>query len=103
MAAEELIHSGAAVIDVREKEEWVAGHAPDARLIPMSEVEGRVNEIPTGRPAVIVCRSGGRSNTIAQLLNSRGINAVNLEGGMQAWAEAGLPVVTDGGDPGRIV
>jgi rhodanese-related sulfurtransferase/glyoxylase-like metal-dependent hydrolase (beta-lactamase superfamily II) len=102
-AAEDLIDAGAVVIDVREKEEWSAGHAPQALLIPMSQVEARVNKIPTGRPAVIVCRSGGRSNTIAQLLTSLGINAVNLVGGMRAWEQAGLPVVTEAGDPGRII
>jgi rhodanese-related sulfurtransferase len=102
-AAEDLIDAGAVVIDVREKEEWSAGHAPQALLIPMSQVEARVNAIPPGRPAVIVCRSGGRSNTIAQLLSSLGMNAVNLAGGMRAWEQAGLPVVTDAGDPGRII
>jgi rhodanese-related sulfurtransferase len=53
--------------------------------------------------AVIVCRSGGRSNTVTQLLNSHGINALNMSGGMRAWEKAGLPVVTDAGDPGRII
>ena len=103
MAAEDLIHDGAALIDVREQDEWSAGHAPGAVLIPMSQVEARVNEIPAERRAVIVCRSGGRSNTIAQLLSSRRINAVNLAGGMHAWEQAGLPVVTEAGDPGRII
>lgn len=103
MAAEELISTGAAVIDVREQEEWSAGHAPRARLIPMSQVQARAGEIRTERPALIVCRSGGRSNAITQLLSSRGINAVNLAGGMRAWEQAGVPVVTDAGDPGRII
>ncbi len=103
VAAEDLLSAGAVMIDVRESEEWSAGHAPGAVLIPMSQVEAKVHEIRTGSPAVIVCRSGGRSNTITQLLASLGIDAVNLAGGMHAWEQAGLPVVTDAGDPGRII
>ena len=103
MAAADLISTGAVIIDVREPEEWSAGHAPEARLIPMAQVEGRVDEIRTDGTAVIVCRSGGRSNAIAQLLSSRGINAVNLSGGMLAWEQASLPVVADSGEPGRVI
>jgi rhodanese-related sulfurtransferase len=102
-AADELIRAGATVIDVREQEEWTAGHVPDARLIPLSRVEARIDEITSVCPAVVVCRSGGRSRVIAQLLNSRRIDAVNLAGGMLAWEQAGLPVVTDAGSRGRIV
>jgi rhodanese-related sulfurtransferase/glyoxylase-like metal-dependent hydrolase (beta-lactamase superfamily II) len=103
MAAEELINAGAVVIDVRERDEWSSGHAPDAVLIPMAQVEARLDEIHTERPAVIVCRSGGRSTTITQLLTSHGIDAVNLAGGMRAWEQAGLPVVTEAGGPGHII
>jgi rhodanese-related sulfurtransferase len=52
---------------------------------------------------VIVCRSGARSHSVTQFLNSHGINAVNMSGGMRAWEKAGLPVVTDAGDPGLII
>lgn len=103
IAAEDLVTSGAAVIDVREPDEWAAGHAPTARLIPLSQVESRLDELRAESTPLIVCRSGGRSNAVTQMLNARGINAVNLAGGMQAWGQAGLPVVTEGGEPGRIV
>ncbi|MDE3086915.1 MAG: MBL fold metallo-hydrolase [Acidobacteriota bacterium] len=103
VVAEELLDAGAVLVDVREPGEWVAGHAPQARLVPMGQVEARLHELPTGARAVVVCRSGGRSNTVTQLLTSRGVDAVNLAGGMRAWAEAGLPVVTDGGDAGSVV
>jgi rhodanese-related sulfurtransferase/glyoxylase-like metal-dependent hydrolase (beta-lactamase superfamily II) len=103
IAVADLVSTGAVVVDVREPEEWSAGHAPEARLIPMSQVAARVDELRSEVAAVIVCRSGGRSNTVAQLLNSLSINAVNLSGGMQAWERAGLPVVTDAGGPGRII
>ena len=103
VAVEDLVNAGAVVIDVRESDEWSAGHAPEARFIPMGQVEARLDEIPREVTAVIVCRSGGRSNTVTQLLNSHGINALNMSGGMRAWEKAGLPVVTDAGDPGRII
>ncbi|HMC39833.1 MAG TPA: rhodanese-like domain-containing protein, partial [Acidimicrobiales bacterium] len=103
LAAADLVRVGADLIDVREAEEWSAGHAPGARLIPMSQVEAQAGEIGTGGPAVIVCRSGGRSNAVAQLLNSHAVDAVNLAGGMQAWERSGLPVVTEAGEPGRII
>jgi rhodanese-related sulfurtransferase len=103
MTAEDLVLSGAVMIDVREEEEWSAGHAPHALLIPMSRVEARLGEIRAEKPAVIVCRTGGRSKAITQLLTSHGINAVNLAGGMCAWQQAGLPVVTEAGAPGHII
>ena len=100
---QDLMSAGALIIDVREEDEWAAGHARQAVLMPMSQVDSRVGEIPTERETVIVCRSGGRSKAIAQLLTSLGVDAVNLEGGMRAWEQAGLPVVTESGDPGRII
>ena len=102
VAAEEMIHSGAMVIDVREADEWAAGHAPGSVLIPLAQVEDRLEDVK-GERALIVCRSGGRSDAVAQLLSSHGINAVNLAGGLRAWEQAGLPVVTDDGETGRII
>jgi rhodanese-related sulfurtransferase/glyoxylase-like metal-dependent hydrolase (beta-lactamase superfamily II) len=102
-AAEELVHAGAVVIDVREPDEWSAGHLPDARLIPMGAVEARIGEIPAEGSTVVVCRSGGRSRAIAKLLTSRRIDAVNLAGGLLAWERSGLPVVTDAGERGEII
>jgi rhodanese-related sulfurtransferase/glyoxylase-like metal-dependent hydrolase (beta-lactamase superfamily II) len=101
--AEGLLAAGAELLDVREPDEWAAGHAPGARCVPMRRVESRVDELAAGHVAVVVCRSGGRSNTIAQLLCARGVDAVNLAGGMRAWASAGLPVVTETGAPGRVI
>jgi rhodanese-related sulfurtransferase len=100
---EDLVNGGAVVIDVREPDEWSAGHAPGALFIPMGQVEARLDEVPKEVTAVIVCRSGGRSGTVTQFLNSQGFNALNMSGGMNAWEKAGLPVVTDAGDAGRII
>jgi hydroxyacylglutathione hydrolase len=101
--ADAMVEAGAVLIDVREPEEWSAGHAPDARLIPMSQVEGRLSELTGSAKTLVVCRTGGRSAAITELLTSRGLEAANLAGGMRAWSDAGLPVVTDAGEPGRII
>ena len=102
-AVEDLVNGGAVLIDVREPSEWDAGHAPGALFIPMGQVEARLDEVPRDATSVIVCRSGGRSGTVTQFLNSHGFNALNMAGGMNAWEKAGLPVVTDAGDPGRVI
>ncbi|GAA2480745.1 hypothetical protein GCM10010406_16220 [Streptomyces thermolineatus] len=85
----------AVLLDVREEKEFADGHAPDAVLLPLSRLsEGA--PLPAGsegRPVVAVCRSGRRSVTAAQLLAARGVDVVDVEGGMQAWAQDGLPVV----------
>lgn len=94
---------GAVLLDVREQEEWDAGHAPTARHVPMSTISGRAEEIPTDRLIVCVCRSGGRSGAVTEALVNGGWQAANLAGGMQAWEAAGLPVVDDRGQPGQVV
>lgn len=86
----------AVLIDVREPEEWVAGHVDGARHIPLGELVARLDEVPAGR-TVVVCRSGGRSAQAVAYLASTGRDAVNLDGGMQAWAGAGRPLVSETG------
>ena len=100
--ADEVVAGCGVFLDIREPEEWVAGHAPDATWIPMSELNQRVGEVPRDRPIVAVCRSGARSERVAQVLVQRGYDARNLVGGMQAWAEDGRPVVTDDGGAGVV-
>jgi DMSO/TMAO reductase YedYZ molybdopterin-dependent catalytic subunit len=80
---------------VREPGEWQSGHAPRAILIPMGEVQARRHELPEAKRIVVVCRSGGRSAAITGTLRAHGYDAVNLTGGMCAWAAAGLPVATE--------
>ena len=103
IAADELLGAGAVLLDVREMDEWEAGHAPDAVFVPMGQVEARMGELAIRTRTVVVCRSGGRSNAITQLLTAHGVDAVNLAGGMHAWERAGLPVVTSAGATGRII
>ena len=101
--AHEALADGALLLDVRGPEEWQAGHAPQARHLVLSQLGDRLGEVPTDTPIITVCRSGRRSAAAASLLAHRGYKATNLAGGMNAWASAGLPVVTDGNKPGQII
>lgn len=101
--AAELVESGAILLDVREQPEWVAGHAPRARHIPLGQLARRHGELPAGRTVITVCRSGHRSARAAALLAREGVQVVNLSGGMRAWVAAGLPVVGKGSRPGAVV
>lgn len=81
------------LVDVREADEFAQVRAPDAVLIPTSAFQRRVGELPTDRPLMIVCHVGGRSAAVAAFLVRAGrSDVVNVSGGMEAWARAGLPV-----------
>ena len=97
-----LVEDGALLLDVRNPDEWEVGHAPAAHFLPLGELQARHTELPTDRKIVVICRSGGRSGQATAALNGAGYDAVNLAGGMKAWAAAGLPVVTDAGAPGDV-
>jgi rhodanese-related sulfurtransferase len=107
MAADEVdvaealrrIEGGAQLLDVREQSEWDDVHAPQAVLLPMSELQARWQEVPVGdEPVVVVCHSGYRSAQVVAALDRAGVPAVNLSGGMVAWEQAGAPVVRAGDD-----
>ncbi|MFF7639826.1 rhodanese-like domain-containing protein [Streptomyces canus] len=83
---------GALVIDVREADEYAAGHVPGARLMALRTVPARCGELPTDRPVFVICASGNRSKTAADWMNSRGVDAYSVTGGTGAWARAGRPV-----------
>ncbi|MCA0438731.1 MAG: rhodanese-like domain-containing protein [Actinobacteria bacterium] len=90
----------AQLVDVRERDEWDLGRAPDAVHIPLGEIETRLDELPTSRPLVITCRSGGRSSRVVAYLIGEGYDAVNLTGGMLAWKNENRPLtVTGSGTP----
>lgn len=92
------------LLDVREHHEWEAGHAPDSWHLPMSELPGRVGEIPTDRDVVVVCRSGVRSARVVQFLRHHGWQHVyNLDGGLLDWVAAGRPVVAGSGAPATVL
>jgi rhodanese-related sulfurtransferase len=93
---------GLVVLDVREDDEWDAGHVADAVHIPLMELGERFTELP-GRQALVVCRSGHRSAQATAYLVDQGLDAVNLAGGMVDWAAAGRPLVSETRRPPRIV
>ncbi|MFB7129362.1 rhodanese-like domain-containing protein [Kitasatospora sp. NPDC056273] len=104
--AHELARTGAAVLlDVREAAEFAAGHAPGALHQPLIGLAAGV-PLPTGaagRTVLAICRSGNRSGRAAELLARRGVEALNVVGGMGAWALAGLPVTTSDGGAGHVI
>ena len=106
VAAEHAVTDGATLLDVREEHEWAAGHAPGALHIPLGALPARIEELPRHRPVLVICRSGRRSaeaaGLLAGLLGGRAGDVANVEGGMVAWAGAGLPVVAGGGSTGRV-
>ncbi len=87
--------SGAFMLDVREPDEWAAGHIDGATLIPLGELAARVAEIPSDKEVVVVCRSGNRSAQGRDILLGAGLPSVtSMAGGMNEWAAAGNKVVT---------
>ena len=83
----------ALLIDVREPDEWVAGHVAGATHIPLGDLEARLAEVPRDRPVLLFCRSGNRSGKATAFLRRQGFGqATNVEGGIIAWQGAGLPV-----------
>ncbi|MFI6106125.1 rhodanese-like domain-containing protein [Streptomyces sp. NPDC093595] len=95
------------VLDVREADEWAAGHVDGALHVPMSDFVARFGEVTEavadGRRAYVMCRVGGRSAQVTQYLVQQGIDAVNIDGGMLAWESAGRPMVTDSGAPAVVL
>ena len=81
------------ILDVREQSEWDEGHIPGAVHIPMNDVPARIKEIPTDKTVIVQCRSGNRSGQVTEFLRKQGMtNVHNLDGGLNSWQAAGLPV-----------
>ncbi|HQT99086.1 MAG TPA: rhodanese-like domain-containing protein [Acidimicrobiales bacterium] len=93
-----LVEGDAVLVDVRQPEEFDAGHAPMATLVPLSELPDHLDELPRDALVVCVCRSGARSRRAALFLSEAGFDVANVEGGMLAWAAADLPLESDDGD-----
>ncbi len=100
--ARRLVDAGALLLDVRDDDEWESGRAPGATHVALAELPDRVGELDPSREVVCVCRSGGRSRRAALFLSDAGFVAVNLDGGMAAWAEDGGPLESDGGVPAIV-
>jgi rhodanese-related sulfurtransferase len=98
------VDDSAFLLDVREDDEWSAGHVPHAVHVPLGQLTARLAEVPKDREVVVVCRSGMRSARAVGFLQSQGWDrVVNLGGGMQAWQAAGRPMVSEDGLPARVV
>ena len=83
------------LIDVREPDEYVSGHVPDARNIPLSRLDERIGELDKFKdaPVILVCQTGARSGDACRKLEKKGFTKLhNLEGGIAAWRTAGLPL-----------
>jgi rhodanese-related sulfurtransferase len=85
----------AVVLDVRDAQEFAAGHLPRARHIPLGELAGRLGEIGKfkEKPVIVTDRTGARSGAACRLLRKSGFSHVyQLKGGVAAWQQASLPV-----------
>jgi rhodanese-related sulfurtransferase len=85
------------LLDVREQEEWDAGHAPQAVHIPMGRLSDRAGEVPRDQEVFVICRSGVRSAQVTVALNQAGWLAKNVDGGMKRWVESGRSMEADSG------
>jgi rhodanese-related sulfurtransferase len=94
---------GTYLLDVREDEEWAAGHAPEAHRLPMADVPSRLGEVPTAGVVAVICRSGHRSAHVVAYLRAQGWgNVHNVAGGMMEWQRLDLPLVSETGAPPQI-
>jgi rhodanese-related sulfurtransferase len=84
------------LLDVREADEWDQGHIEGSVHIPMMSVPAELASIPGDGRVLVVCAVGARSARVAAFLQQQGIDAVNLAGGLVAWARAGRPLTAVG-------
>jgi rhodanese-related sulfurtransferase len=87
---------GVRLVDVREPNEWAAGHVPWAVHLPLGQVPDGL-DVFDGSPTYVICRSGGRSARACEFAEGHGLHAVNVVGGMLAWVEAGLATASADG------
>jgi rhodanese-related sulfurtransferase len=93
--AAELHTAGVFVLDVREPDEWAQAHIPGATLIPLGELQARVNELPKDQPVLVYCRSGNRSAAGRDFLKTAGFeNVTSMSGGITQWIAAGYETVS---------
>jgi rhodanese-related sulfurtransferase len=94
---------GLLVLDVRNDDEWAAGHVEGSLHVPLPELGARYAELPVAEQTLVVCRVGSRSAYATAFLRRQGVEAVNLDGGLAAWARAGRPLVTDEGGAATVI
>lgn len=90
--AYEMYQNGVFVLDVRTQEEWDEYHAPNTTLIPLDQLQARINEVPKDQEILVVCRSGNRSQEGRDILLAAGYNAASMTGGLREWYARGYPI-----------
>jgi rhodanese-related sulfurtransferase len=91
------------LVDCREQYEWDAGRVQGAVHLPLNSImAGAGDDLDKGKAVAVICRSGNRSELATMMFQARGYEAYNVEGGMEAWASEGLPVVAPDGSPGTV-
>jgi rhodanese-related sulfurtransferase len=95
--AQELIASGAQLVDVRTNAEYAAGHIGGALNVPLADVQSEAAGLDREKPLVVYCRSGERSGLAADAFAASGWDAHSIEGGLLQWADEGLPLEPEGG------
>jgi rhodanese-related sulfurtransferase len=94
----EMLEAGEVlIIDIREAKEWEHGRVPGARHFEIDEVSLNADSIDKSKPVVFQCRTGSRSEMVAAAFRQSGWDAYNMEDGLRAWEEQGLPLEPDGG------
>ncbi|HEY5352676.1 MAG TPA: rhodanese-like domain-containing protein [Streptosporangiaceae bacterium] len=91
------VPADALLVDVREPDEWTAGHAPGAMHIPLGQLGARYTEIPHDGRVYLICRAGSRSSQAAHALAGAGWDVVNVSDGMTGWAAAGRSMTNESG------
>ncbi len=89
--------AGATVVDVRDEDEYAAGHVAGAASLPLPEVEARMQELPKDQTVYLICQGGGRSGKAADLLSEAGFDVRSVAGGTSAWVDADGEVTTGSG------
>jgi rhodanese-related sulfurtransferase len=95
--AELLEADRAALIDVRDQDEWEAGHVAGVRRVELTDLPAEAETMDRARPVIFQCRSGNRSRMAAEAFRESGYEAYNMAGGLIAWAEKGFPLEPEGG------
>ena len=91
------------LVDCREQYEWDAGRVDGAIHIPLNSLmAGAGDNLDHAKPIAVICRSGNRSELATMMLQARGFDAHNIEGGMEAWAREALPFSAPDGSEGRV-
>jgi rhodanese-related sulfurtransferase len=99
----ELVNAGAVLLDIREDNEWVAGHASIAIHAPMSSIQNTPLPFDSAAKVVVICRSGQRSQKVTAWLAGQGIDAINYEEGMHGWVRLGGDILDAQGNLGLVI